>query len=192
LAIAYAGLMKGKIMAMGNAQIQDDGQEEFARITEQEEWESSADNPLNYQQTQLKHEKELKMNDINSMSFDQLVPNNSTYLTKNDVGDDGLILTIKGFKHETIKGDSGDETKVVMYFEEDVNPMVVNRTNAQLLAIATGSQNAGEARGKQVVVYNDHSISFGGKVTGGIRIKKIAGAPSSVPSKQLETEENPF
>lgn len=153
--------------------------------SQQQEWESSADNPLNYQQvqTQLKHEKELKMTDLNSMSFDQLVPTNSKYLTKNDVGDDGLILTIKGFKTETIEGDSGDEQKVIMYFVEDINPMVLNRTNSQLVGMATGAANAGEARGKQVVVYNDPSISFGGKVTGGIRIKKIAGAPRSVASK---------
>ncbi len=120
------------------------------------------------------------MTDINSMSFDQLVPTNSKYLTKGDVGEDGLILTIKGFKEEIIEGDNGDESKIVMYFVEDINPMVVNRTNSQLIGIATGASNAGEARGKQIVVYNDPSISFGGKVTGGLRIKKIAGAPRSV------------
>ena len=149
-------------------------------ITE-EQWQ--ADNHNQYPQSQLKHEKELIMTDLNTLSFDQLVPTNSKYLTKNDVGDDGIILTIKGFKTETIEGDHGDEEKVIMYFIEDVNPMVLNRTNSQLVGMATGAANAGEARGKQVVVYNDPSISFGGKVTGGIRIKKIAGAPRSVAAK---------
>lgn len=115
---------------------------------------------------------------INDLSFDQLVPSDSKYLAKDDVGEDGVILTIKGFKTETIKGDNGDEEKIVMYFEEpDFKPMIVNRTNAQLISIATGAAVAGEARGKKVVVYNDPTISFGGKITGGIRIKKVAGTP---------------
>lgn len=125
------------------------------------------------------------MTDLNNLNFDQLVPTNSKYLAKNDVGDDGLILTIKGFKTETIEGDYGNEQKVIMYFVEDIKPMVLNRTNSQLVGIATGAANAGEARGKQIVVYNDPSISFGGKVTGGVRIKKIVSGPRAIPQKPV-------
>jgi len=117
------------------------------------------------------------MTDINAMTFDALVPSNSKYLSKGDVGEDGLILTIKGFRMETLKGDEGEEDKMVMHFVEDVKPMVVNRTNAQLIGIATGARNVGESKGKQIVVYNDPTVGFGGKVTGGLRIKRIAGAP---------------
>jgi hypothetical protein len=139
-------------------------------------------------QTENQLKKELEMN-INDMSFDQLVPTDSKYLKKEDVGDDGVILTIKGFKQEMVKGDNGDEQKVIMYFEEeDYNPMVVNRTNAQLLSIATGAASAGEARGKQVVVYNDPTISFGNKITGGIRIKKVAGAPKQAIQAAKNTD----
>jgi len=117
------------------------------------------------------------MTDINAMSFDQLVPSNSKYLGKADVGEDGLILTIKGFRMETLKSDEGDEDKMVMHFMEDVKPMVVNRTNAQLIGVATGAANAGDARGKKIVVFNDPTVGFGGKITGGLRIKKVTGAP---------------
>jgi hypothetical protein len=140
-------------------------------------------------ETKLKHEKELKMN-INDMSFDQLVPTDSKYLKKDDVGDDGVILTIKGFKFETVKGDNGDEQKLIMYFEEEYNPMVINRTNAQLLASSTGASKSSEAVGKQIVVYNDATISFGGKVTGGIRIKKLAGAPKQANKRDLSDIES--
>jgi hypothetical protein len=121
------------------------------------------------------------MTDINDMSFDELVPSQSKYLAKGDVGEDGLILTIRGFKQEEVKGDDETELKVVMYFMEDVKPMILNRTNAALLAGATGVAKAGEAKGKQVVVYNDMTVSFGGRVTGGLRIKRIAGAPKPAP-----------
>lgn len=122
------------------------------------------------------------MSNLNSMSFDSLVPSKSKYLTKDDVGEDGLILTIRGFKMETIKSDEGDEDKVVCYFVEDVKPMVVNRTNSQLIGSATGARTAGESVGKQIVVYNDPSVGFGGKVTGGLRVKRIAGAPRPAPA----------
>ena len=121
------------------------------------------------------------MTDINEMSFDELVPSQSKYLAKGDVGEDGVILTIKGFRQEVVKGDDGDEDKIVLHFVEDVKPMILNRTNAALLAGATGVAKAGEAKGKQIVVYNDTSITFGGRVTGGLRIKRIAGAPKPAP-----------
>jgi hypothetical protein len=119
--------------------------------------------------------------DINSLSFDALVPSQSKYLSKTDVGEDGLILTIKGFRMETLKSDEGDEDKMVMHFIEEVKPMVVNRTNAQLIAVATGAKTVGESKGKQIVVYNDPTVGFGGKIIGGLRIKKIAGAPKAAP-----------
>src|SRR3990167_3674831 len=119
------------------------------------------------------------MDNINDLSFDQLVPTNSKYLKKEDVGD-GVVLTIRGFKRETVEGDNGDEEKVVMYFEEKYNPMVVNRTNSQLIGIATGAANAGEAKGKQIIVFNDPTISFGGKVTGGLRIRKFIDPTRSI------------
>src|SRR5262245_29619998 len=129
------------------------------------------------------------MNDLNSLSFDQLVPRNSKYLAKEDVGEDGLILTVRGVKMETIKGDEGEEEKIVLYFLEDVKPMVLNRTNAQLLGTATGASNAGEAKGKQIVVYSDPTVAFGGKIVGGLRIKKIAGAPKQAPQRAAATQE---
>jgi len=130
-------------------------------------------------------------NDLNSLSFTQLVPTQSNYLKKDDVGEDGVILTIKGFAHETIKGDNGDETKVIMHFvEEGYKPMVLNSTNSVVLGKITGAATAGEARGKQVVVYDDPSVSFGGKVTGGLRLKKVQGAPSQPRQAQQPASDN--
>jgi hypothetical protein len=169
-------------------------------VAQQEEYEESVRiaGP-----SSAKTEKELKMNqatDLNSLSFAQLVPTNSNYLKKDDVGEDGVILTIRGFKQETLKTDTGDETKVVMYFvEEGYKPMVLNTTNATILGKITGCQTAGEARGKQVVVYDDPTVSFGGKNTGGLRLKKVQGAPSApkqaapaVQSNAIDPFDAPF
>ena len=118
--------------------------------------------------------------DLNSMSFSQLVPKVSNFLSKEDVGEDGVILTIRGFKTETVKGDNGDETKVVMHFmEEGYKPMILNNTNSNILGKILNVATAGEAKGKQVVVYDDPTVGFGGKITGGIRLKKVSGAPAA-------------
>jgi len=128
------------------------------------------------------------MTDINAMSFDELVPSNSKYLSKADVGEDGLILTVKGFRMETLKSDEGNEDKMIMHFMEDVKPMVLNRTNAQLVGVATGARNVGEAKGKKLVVYNDPTVGFGGKITGGLRIKKVSGAPQPAKARSADDE----
>ena len=132
------------------------------------------------------------MTDMNSMSFDQLVPSESKYLSKSDVGEDGIVLTIKGFRMETIKGDDGEEDKVVLHFIEDLKPMILNRTNSQLVGVATGAKTAGEARGKQIVVFNDPTVSFGGKITGGLRIKKVTGAPKAAPKGDPDMDSIPW
>lgn len=128
--------------------------------------------------------------DLNLMSFDELVPTNSKYLKQSDVGEDGMVLTIKGFKQEELESDDGSaETKVILYFMEDMKPMVLNKTNSQLLGKATGAQTAGEARGKQIVVYSDPSVGFGGKMTGGLRIKRYS---TGIPAQPVQRVAVPF
>lgn len=132
------------------------------------------------------------MANVNDLTFDQLVPSKSKYLTKDDVGEDGVILTIKGFRMETLETDDGNEDKMVLHFMEDIKPMVINRTNAQLIGVATGTKIAGEAKGKQIVVFNDPTVSFGGKITGGLRIKKVTGAPKPAPKGDELDDDIPF
>ena len=117
------------------------------------------------------------MNTLDNLSFDQLVPGDSRYLKQADVGEYGMVLTIAGFTVESVKGDDGDEDKVVMHFAEDVKPMILNKTNSNLLRVVTGTNRAGDAKGHKIVVYADPTISFGGRVVGGLRIKKVPGAP---------------
>lgn len=113
------------------------------------------------------------MTDINSLSFDKLVPKDSKFLAKEDVGEAGVNLTIRGFKTQAVKGDHGDEQKVVLYFvEEGYKPMILNQTNSKRIGISTGAKSAGEARGRKINVYNDPLIEFGGDIVGGLRIRK--------------------
>src|SRR4051812_605670 len=101
------------------------------------------------------------------MKVSQLFP--SKYLKKEDVPSP-VTLTIQKFAMETIKGDKGEETKPVIHFMGGAKPMVVNTGNATLLDELYGDTD--NWAGKQITVYTDPNVMFGGKRIGGLRLRK--------------------
>jgi hypothetical protein len=116
----------------------------------------------------------------------------SKFLKKEDVEPPKLV-TIRGFSQQNAGRDDAPEMKWTMSFIELSKPMVMNSTNLQLAAQALGSDDTDNWIGKQVVLYNDPSVQFQGKLIGGIRIrapKKRAGAaPQSAPVPVATEEE---
>ena len=95
----------------------------------------------------------------------------SKFLKKEDV-DPPLLVTIQRISQENVAMQGADpEMKWAMFFEELDKPMVLNSTNLHLCAKACNSDDTDEWLGKKVVLYNDPNVSFGGKLTGGIRIR---------------------
>lgn len=155
------------------------------------EWQALMDGERRRIADEVMNDPELKLvrnpnmaDNLNNLNFNDLVPKVSQYLAKEDVGEEGVILTIRGFKREAVKGDDGEEEKIILHFREPtfadggiIKPMILNRTNSQLIGVCTGTATAGEAIGKQIVVYNDPTVGFGGKITGGLRIRKVQGQP---------------
>jgi ribosomal protein L24E len=114
----------------------------------------------------------------------------SKYVKKDDV-DPALLVTFSRFSHENVAQENQpEELKWVAYFEEMDKGLVLNSTNLQLAAQALGSDDTDDWIGHQVVLYNDPNVSFGGKLTGGVRIrapKKTKPAPKPVkPTVPLE------
>lgn len=107
------------------------------------------------------------------MDLDSLVTSNSKYMKKDDVPEDGVDLTIKQFSKEVVKGDGGDEQKVALHFEEDgYKPLLLNQTNIARIKAATGETTTEAVKGKKVKVFCDPFVEFGGRMVGGVRIKK--------------------
>jgi hypothetical protein len=104
----------------------------------------------------------------------------SKFLKRADVGEDGMVVTIVNV-HEANVAKEGDpeENKWVMVFREVDKPMVLNSTNAQLCEKYLGSDNTDDWAGKKVLVYDDPSVQYAGKMVGGLRIKR---APGGIPS----------
>lgn len=121
-------------------------------------------------------------------TLNEMIP--SKYLKKEDFEEDTL-LTIKGIEHEQVGGESGS-MKYVMYFRELEKGLVLNATNIQMCAKAIGADNSDDWMGKKIVVFVDPSISFGGKIVGGLRIRgtrKPGKAPAApVPIEELDDD----
>lgn len=108
----------------------------------------------------------------------------SNYLKKEDVNPP-LIVTIKGLMQKNLaKEGEPVENKYVLSFLEAIKPMVLNMTNGQLIAAALGSDETDNWVGKQITLYNDPSVSFGGKLTGGIRVQIPPQAAQPAPVTQ--------
>lgn len=95
----------------------------------------------------------------------------SKFLKKEDV-DPPVLVTIDRVAQNNVAMQGADpEMKWCLYFVELDKPMVLNSTNIHLAGAACASDDTDNWLGKQIVLYNDPNVSFGGKLTGGIRIR---------------------
>lgn len=92
----------------------------------------------------------------------------SKFLKKEDAGT-GILVTIKGVEQRDVGSEAEPEKKWVLLLEAQ-KPLVLNSTNLALLEKALGSDDSDEWVGQKVVLFNDENVSFGGKLTGGVRI----------------------
>ena len=105
----------------------------------------------------------------------------SRYLKTADVDDD-VLVTIDRVELEKIDHDS-DEEKYVLYMQEFDKGLVLNWTNIQLLAKATGSEDTDTWAGNQVILFHDETVMFRGNVVGGIRVRPVKKKPITVAGK---------
>ena len=97
----------------------------------------------------------------------------SSFLKQSDFETDPAItFTIARVEKKTFEAKNGRpaEAKWVVTFDGD-RSLGLNKTNLQLLAKWFGKR-AGAWTGKRITVYRDESIQFGGRLTGGLRVRK--------------------
>lgn len=113
----------------------------------------------------------------------------SKFLKKEDVGR-GMQLTITGCIQKNVAKEGAEpEHKWCLTFKEEDKPLVLNSTNIQLVEQICGSDDTDYWVGKRIVAYTDPTISFGGKVVGGIRVRKPKPtAPAQPPPPPPVTE----
>jgi hypothetical protein len=105
--------------------------------------------------------------------------NSSKYLGKNDVPASGLNLTLAGFGIEEMKKD-GEKKPYCTFVQVGIKPLLLNKSNRTRLEAIFGTDDTGAMIGRQVNVFNDPMVEFGGQVVGGLRIRPVANTPAPV------------
>jgi hypothetical protein len=117
----------------------------------------------------------------------------SNYLKKEDVGQ-GQLMTIVAVKQENVAKEGADpEYKAVAHFAESDKGMVLNSTNAQVIANLTGHSEDIDVNwiGYQVVLYNDPNVQYAGKIIGGIRIRAPKQGMKKLAADQINKMPKP-
>lgn len=116
---------------------------------------------------------------------------NSQFLTKSDVEPD-VLVTIKSYElmDVSLENEPTDE-KYILHFNELDKPLVLNVTNGMSIEEITGSDNFDDWIGVEIVLFNDKSIMFQRRRTGGIRVRaKIQ--PQQQTAKPTNSDDIPF
>jgi len=100
-----------------------------------------------------------------------------------------LIFTIKEVRQEIgarVAGRKGNFN--IAYFQESIKPLVLNATNSKTMkGLSGGSAFIEDWRGITVQLYIDKNASFGGEITGGVRISPkmpTAAKPDLMPNTE--------
>jgi hypothetical protein len=99
-------------------------------------------------------------------------------------------------KEEKVTAPGKDaRTRLVAYFEGLAKGLVLNTTNCEILAEITGTDDPNQWKDIPVQLYVDPDVKYGGKKSGGIRIRRPPGpAPLQEPAPVQEPEpvQQPF
>lgn len=114
----------------------------------------------------------------------------SKYLKRSDVLAPVLATITRIDQVDVSMENKPPEMKYAMSFQQFNKPMILNVTNIQALMEAfnsTDDTDLTDWQGRQIVVYDDPSIMFGGKKVGGVRLR----APKTQGNAPAKKTENP-
>lgn len=80
-------------------------------------------------------------------------------------------VTIKEVKREIVQNQNGKEDCTVAYFEEDLKPLILNKTNADAIAKAWGTPYIEDWSGKKIVL-KVKKVSAFGEMVDAVRVSK--------------------
>lgn len=110
----------------------------------------------------------------------------SKFLKQADVPQPALVDLTRISKEQVNQENDPEEHKWVAHFREFDRPLVLNTTNLNALSLIFGSEDSDDWKG-ECVIYTDPNVSFGGKLVGGLRVRKAKNqAARSAPDKMAE------
>jgi hypothetical protein len=107
------------------------------------------------------------------MNIDQAFP--SKYVASGELPDQGIAVTIKHIQIEDLQNERGSSRKPVLYFENCTKGMVLNKTNALLIAAQHGKEMDAWI-GKTITIYPTQ-CSMGAEIVPCIRVRGLRTVP---------------
>lgn len=105
----------------------------------------------------------------------------SKYLKQADLKGEEVIVTVQKLGQGNVAmDDKPEEIKWMVKFTEFNKAMVLNSTNIRTLERLLGEETDLWI-GKEVVLYVDENVSFGGELVGGLRLK--SAKPATAPKR---------
>lgn len=123
------------------------------------------------------------------MKISQMFP--SKYLGKEDVVKPLTVRIEQVTREEISDGNNGKEEKNVVWFANDMKPMILNRGNAECLGEMFGDDSDAWI-GKSVELYIDPSVMFAGKRVGGLRVRAASNRPSGASTNRPSQNGEPL
>lgn len=98
------------------------------------------------------------------------------YLAAKDGGWPRLFTIERFEEHNKV----GDDIKPAIYFREEERGLIINKTVTNQIAVMYGDETD-DWIGKQIVVYVDNNVTYGGKPTPALRVRKPKQAAKPAP-----------
>ena len=118
------------------------------------------------------------------MKLSEMLP--SKYIKQGDI-DGPTLVTIKKLTTADVSQNQTGDMKWVVVFAELDKPMVLNSTNLKRIAKAHGD-DSDDWIGKQMVLYVDEDVEFGGEVVGGLRLRAPKKTTDAKPKPTADDE----
>jgi len=120
------------------------------------------------------------------------------FLGKEDV-EPPILVTVIGVAQMPVTGRDDDEEQIkwVLQFKETDKPLILKPTLIHLCEQIFGSDESDTWIGHKLVIFVDPTVTFAGKVTGGIRVRKpkqvkpaatLAPVPPPAPPVELTVD----
>ena len=123
----------------------------------------------------------------------------SKFLRKEDCGE-GILVTVAGVDRQVVSIPGAPKEEKWVLLTKEAKPLVLNSTNMKRIAKICGSDETEDWTGKQVVLYDDENIEFGGEIVGGVRARAPRGqaaraaqaTPAPVVNEDADASDLPF
>lgn len=94
------------------------------------------------------------------------------HLKYQDLNGSDMVLTIKRYAKETLKGKDGSENrKWVLYFNEIEQGLALNATNGSTISKVLGTDEMDNWIGQRITLYEKDDVEMGGELVSGIRVR---------------------